>query len=159
MQNSKRAEMCGLEMKPMRKASWSAFFVLSLALCLVIPLMAQNDRASITGRVTDPSGANVVGAAVKVTNVNTGATFDATTNDDGRFVVPSILQVGIYRVEATKSGFKKEVSDNIELRIGDVREVNLALQVGAASESVTVTSEAPLLNTETSSQGEVIVGR
>jgi hypothetical protein len=121
--------------------------------------MAQNDRASITGRVTDPSGANVVGAAVKVTNVNTGATFDATTNDDGRFVVPSILQVGIYRVEATKSGFKKEVSDNIELRIGDVREVNLALQVGAASEQVTVTSEAPLLNTETSSQGEVIAGR
>jgi hypothetical protein len=123
------------------------------------PVFAQSDRASITGRVTDPSGANVVGASVKVTNVNTGATFDATTNDDGRFVVPSILQVGIYRVEASKPGFKTAVSDNIELRIADVREVNLALQVGATNEQVTVTSEVPLLNTETSSQGTVIVGR
>jgi carboxypeptidase family protein len=133
-----------------------------VVLCCVVvcaPAFAQNDRASITGRVTDPSGASVSGAAVKVTNVNTGASFDATTNEDGRFVVPSVLQVGIYKVEATKNGFKKAVSDNIELRIGDVREVNLALQVGAATEQVTVTSEAPLLNTETSSQGEVIVGR
>src|SRR5713101_3672495 len=159
MPNSKRAEMCGLEMKPMRKASWSVFLVLSLALCLVMPVLAQNDRASITGRVTDPSGANVVGASVKATNINTGASFEATTNDDGRFVVPSILQVGQYRVEATKPGFKTAVSDNIELRIGDVREVDLTLQVGATTESVTVTSEVPLLNTETSSQGAVIVGR
>jgi hypothetical protein len=120
---------------------------------------AQNDRASITGRVTDPSGASVAGAAVKVTNVNTGATFDATTNDDGRFVVPSVLQVGTYKVEASATGFKKAVSDNIELRIGDVREVNLALQVGATTEQVTVNSQAPLLDTETSSQGAVIEGR
>src|SRR5229473_4965614 len=131
-----------------------------MAILLVCaPVFAQNDRASITGRVTDPSGANVVGASVKVTNINTGATFDATTNEDGRFVVPSILQVGLYRVEATKQGFKTAVSDNVELRIGDVREVNMTLQVGATTESVTVTSEAPLLNTETSSQGTVIVGR
>jgi hypothetical protein len=94
-----------------------------------------------------------------VTNINTGATFDATTNDDGRFVVPSVLQVGMYKVEATKAGFKTAVSDNIELQIGDVREVDLALQVGSSSEQVTVTSEVPLLNTETSSQGSVIAGR
>jgi len=120
---------------------------------------AQNDRASITGRVTDPSGASVAAASVKVTNVNTGATFDASTNDDGRFVVPSILQVGLYKVEALKAGFKTAVSGNIDLRIGDVREVNLTLQVGATTEQVTVTSEAPLLNTETSSNGSVIEGR
>jgi len=131
-----------------------------MAILLVCaPVFAQNDRASITGRVTDPSGANVVGATVKVTNINTGATFDATTNDDGRFVVPSVLQVGMYKVEASMAGFKMAVSDNIELRIGDVREVNLALQVGATTESVTVTSEVPLLNTETSSNGAVIAGR
>ena len=133
--------------------------VAGLAMFLTIPVLAQNDRASITGRVTDASGANVIGASVKVTNINTGASFEATTNDDGRFVVPSILQVGQYRVEATKQGFKTAVSDNVELRIGDVREVNLTVQVGSTSEAVTVTSEAPLLNTETSSQGTVIVGR
>lgn len=129
----------------------------SVTLCL--PAFAQNDRASITGRVSDPSGANVSGATVKVTNINTGATFDATTNDDGRFVVPSILQVGIYKVEASKTGFKTGVSENIELRIGDVREVNLTLLVGATTEVVTVSAEVPLLNTETSSNGDVIVGR
>lgn len=136
-------------------------FMLWVVLCIAVcsSASAQNDRASITGRVTDPSGASVSGAAVKVTNIDTGASFDATTNEDGRFVVPSILQVGLYRVEASKTGFKKAVSDNIELRIGDVREVNLTLQVGAATEQVTVTSEAPLLNTETSSNGEVVVGR
>ena len=137
--------------------SWPWVVLGCLALCS--SAFAQNDRASITGRVTDPSGASVAAASVKVTNINTGATFDATANDDGRYVVPSVLQVGIYKVEASKSGFKTAVSDNIELRIGDVREVNLALQVGSASEQVTVTAEAPLLNTETSSQGEVIAGR
>src|ERR1700756_3491684 len=107
----------------MRRASRFVVLVVSLVLSFAISAMAQNDRASITGRVTDPSGANVVGASVKVTNINTGASFDATTNDDGRFVVPSILQVGRYRVEATKAGFKAAVSDNVEVRIGDVREV------------------------------------
>src|SRR6516162_5637759 len=104
----------------LRSLSWAV--LCCSALCS--SAFAQNDRASITGRVTDPSGASVAGAAVKVTNVNTGATFDATTNDDGRFVVPSVLQVGTYKVEASATGFKKAVSDNIELRIGDVREVN-----------------------------------
>jgi len=159
MHEPKKTENWGLEAQMMGKASRCAVLVVCLALSLAISAMAQNDRASITGRVTDPSGANVVGASVKVTNMNTGASFEATTNDDGRFVVPSILQVGQYRVEATKSGFKAAVSDNIELRIGDVREINLTLQVGATTESVTVTSETPLLNTETSSQGTVIVGR
>jgi carboxypeptidase family protein len=130
-----------------------------VCLCASARLAAQNDRASITGRVTDPSGGSVAGATVKATNANTGATFDAVTNDDGRFVVPAVLQVGIYKVEASKAGFKTAVSDNIELRIGDVREVNLSLEVGQVSQQVTVSSETPLLNTETSSVGEVIVGR
>lgn len=140
-----------------RLRSFSLVALCAAAWCSVA--LAQNDRASITGRVTDPSGASVSGTSVKVTNVNTGATFDATTNEDGRYVVPSILQVGVYKVEASMSGFKKAVSENIELRIGDVREVNLSLQVGAANEQVTVTSETPLLNTETSSNGAVIEGR
>src|SRR5713226_5500457 len=123
------------------------------------PVAAQNDRASITGRLTDATGANVSGAAVKVTNQSTGATFEAVTNEDGRFVVPSILQVGTYKLEASKAGFKTAVNANVELRIGDVREVNLQLEIGAVSEHIIVSSEAPLLNTETSSQGAVIVGR
>jgi carboxypeptidase family protein len=121
--------------------------------------LAQNDRGSITGTVSDPSGAAIKGAAVKVINVNTGSSFDTTTQYDGRYVTPSILQVGIYHVEASQTGFKTAVSNDIELRIGDVRVVNLTLTVGSQGEKVTVTAEAPLLNTETSARGDVIEGR
>lgn len=142
-------------MNPARRILFGV--VCFFALCL--PALAQNDRASITGRVNDSTGANVVGAAVKVTNINTGATYDSVTNEDGRYVIPSVLQVGVYRVEASKDGFKTAVSEQIELRIGDVRETNLTLQVGAMTEKITVTATAPLLDTETSSQGSVIEGR
>lgn len=143
----------------MIKSALRVYFWVLVGLFSTASLCAQNDRASITGRVIDPSDAAVSGAAVKVTNTGTGAVFEAVTNSDGRFVVPAVLQVGVYQVEASASGFKTAVSSNIELRIGDVREVNLKLEVGARSEQVTVSSEAPLLQTETSSQGAVIVGR
>ena len=141
------------------KSALRSMGLVCLLLFTSMNLSAQNDRASVTGRITDQTNAVVAGAKVKVTNVNTGATFQTSTNEDGRYVVPSVLQVGTYRVEASKAGFKTAASPAVELRIGDVREVDLQLQVGAATEEVTVTSETPLLETETSSQGEVIAGR
>src|SRR5258708_16677265 len=86
MQSRKRRLMIR---STLRFMGWAMAIVLVCA-----PMFAQNDRASITGRVTDPSGANVVGASVKATNINTGATFDATTNDDGRFVRSEERRVG-----------------------------------------------------------------
>jgi hypothetical protein len=131
-------------------------------LCLFLSISlatAQNNAGSITGRITDPSGAVVPGATVKVTNVGTGSTFEATTDSDGRYVTPATLQVGSYRVEASHSGFKTVTSEDIDLRIGDVREVNVVLQIGQQQEKVTVTAEAPIIQTETSSNGDVIEGR
>ncbi|MFY9562508.1 MAG: TonB-dependent receptor [Terriglobales bacterium] len=142
-----------------RVSSRHVFLMVAVLTFFTAFALAQNDRGSITGTVSDPSGAAVKGAAVKVTNVETGISFDATTNDDGRYVMPSILKVGVYRVQASQSGFKTATSNDIELRIGDVREVNLTLTVGSESEKVTVTAEAPLLNTETSARGDVIAGR
>ncbi len=142
----------------MRRSS----FVCGVFVCLFISVLlatAQNDRGSITGRVTDPSGAVVSGATVKVINVGTGSTFQATSDADGRYTTPSILQVGSYRVEASHSGFKTVSSEELDLRIGDVREVNVVLQIGEQQEKVTVTAEAPIIQTETSSNGDVIEGR
>ncbi len=143
----------------MMKSAHHFLILAILSLAVAAHLSAQNDRASITGRITDPSGASIANASVKATNVNTGATFEAATNEDGRFVIPQVLQVGLYRVEASAHGFKTAVNSNIELRIGDVREVNLKLELGETTQQITVSSEVPLLNTETSSQGAVIVGR
>jgi hypothetical protein len=136
--------------------SWSVFASLFFFLTLAT---AQNDRGSITGKVTDPSGAVVAGASVKVINTGTGSTFDATTDADGRYATPEILQVGTYRVEASHSGFKTAVSGDLDLRIGDVREVNLTMEIGQTQEKVTVTAGTPIIETETSSNGDVIEGR
>lgn len=130
-----------------------------LVLSSALPGLAQSDRASIVGRVTDPSGAVVQNAKIKITNLATGAVFEATTNEEGRYVTAAIFRPGRYKVEAALEGFKTSVSEEIVLQIGDVREVNLALEVGAATATVTVTAETQALETETSSRGGVITGR
>jgi len=151
-------EIFGGEISKMTRSfcSCSAFLCLFLFAALSA---AQNDRGSITGRVTDPSGAVVSGATVRVTNAATGSSYEATTDPDGHYATPAVLQVGTYRVEASHTGFKTVTSEDLDLRIGDVREVNLVLQIGQQNEKVTVTAEAPIIQTETSSNGDVIEGR
>jgi len=121
-------------------------------------LFAQNDRAGVAGHVVDATGAVVSGATVKITNTSTGQEVDLTTNSDGNFSEPAVLQPGPYRVEAARAGFKTESTD-LTLQIGDVRSINFTMTPGEATETVTVTDAAPLLETETSSRGEVITGR
>jgi hypothetical protein len=132
-----------------------------LLVCLLFSsfsLFAQNDRAGITGRVVDPSGAVVSGASIKITNTATGQVVGLTTSEDGNYTEPAVLLPGPYKVEASRAGFKTTSSD-VLLQIGDVRQVNLTLTPGAATETVEVSAAAPLLQTETSSRGEVITGR
>ncbi len=142
----------------MRKVSWSAFLVLSLALCLAIPVMAQTNRGVIVGSITDKSGAGVPDATVKVVNVETEQAFTATTNKEGRYVAPGLLP-GRYHVEVSQKGFKTAISDIVDLPVGSTLEVSLALQVGTVAEKVTVTATGTELQTESSNLGEVISGR
>lgn len=142
----------------MRKASWSAFLVLSLALCLVIPVTAQTNRSVIVGSITDKSGGAIAGAVVKVVNVETQQTFEATTNKEGRYVGPGLVP-GRYHLEVSQKGFKTAVSDIVDLPVGSTSEVSLALEVGTVAEKVTVTATGTELETETSNLGEVITGR
>jgi len=116
---------------------------------------SQDTRGTITGRVTDPSGAVVPGASVNVTNLAMGTKAAFKTNQDGYYSAP-LLMPGTYQVEIAVTGFKKAVRDSIEVRVADRLEVNFALEIGSAELSVTVTGEVPLMNTESASLGTVI---
>ena len=139
----------------------------SRAICLVMctlvmflsaaTLQAQIDRASISGTVTDPSGAVVPGATVVVTNTGTSEGVTLTTGTDGSYTA-SLLHVGIYSVEATAHGFEKTLQSRIQLDLNQVARVDLQLKVGAAGEVTEVTGEAPLVATETSSLGTLETG-
>jgi hypothetical protein len=129
--------------------------LLSIA-CLLAPCAsAQEFRATITGRVTDPSGSGAPGAKVSAVNVQTNEAAAATTGEEGNYTIP-FLRPGTYVVRAEAKGFKTTVRENIELFVNDRKTVDVELQVGAVEESITVTAEAPLLDEATASRGGVI---
>jgi len=115
---------------------------------------AQEFRGSISGRVTDPSGASVPGSQVTVTNTATNVSNTVTTNEAGVYTV-LYLAPGRYGVVAELSGFKK-LQQTIEVRVGDKITLDITLEVGSVSESVYVTAEASLLQTTSASAGQVI---
>jgi hypothetical protein len=131
---------------------WRSLAVL-LALCF--SLYGQDTRGSILGRVTDATGANVANADVKINNVATGVAVTAKTNDSGNYVVP-YLTPGVYTVSAELAGFKKFIRENVQVRVNDAVQVDMALTVGNVTESVEVTAETPLLSTAEASLGQVV---
>jgi hypothetical protein len=130
----------------------SILFVLVCALNVA----AQQFYGTITGTVTDPSGAVLPNATIKVTNVDTGVTTTLKTNGAGVYVASSLI-VGTYRVEAEAAGFKRTVAEKIILEVGATPKVDLALAVGQSTESVTVTeSNAPILQTQQADLGQTM---
>jgi len=117
-------------------------------------LEAQIDRGTISGTVTDPSGAAVAGATVTVTNLGTNQAVNLTTDSAGIYTA-RILQIGNYSVEATAKGFQKTLQTGIQLNVNQVAQVDLQLKVGSESQTTEVTAASPLLATETSSLGTV----
>lgn len=130
-------------------------FVLFAAVIVAESVQAQETRGTIIGRITDPSGAVVPGAEVRVTNVATGVSASGKSNEAGNFTLPYLL-AGSYTLESTLPGFKKFLRDGIHVRLADTVEVNVELQVGSASELVEVRAETPLLATAEASVGQVI---
>ena len=124
---------------------------------LAVPVLAQNNTGIISGRVTDASGAVIPNAQITVTQTETNVDAVSATNSDGLFRVPSLIN-GPYKVTITAAGFKKQVRDGLTLRIGENLNVEIKLDVGSVSESVEVTSALPLLETQTSSTGQVMEG-
>lgn len=130
-------------------------FIIGLLACVYGAGLAQEFRGSITGRVTEGSGAAIANAQVTVTNVATNASVSKTTDDKGEYTV-LYLTPGSYMLSVEAKGFKKSVRQNIEVRVGDKLELDVRLEVGAVTESVNITADAPLLETNTASAGQVI---
>jgi hypothetical protein len=116
--------------------------------------LSAQDFGRIGGTVSDTSGAFIPGAVVKVINTQTNAAASFTTNEQGRFTADN-LAPGSYRIEADAQGFKHLVRTGVTVRVGDVLNLELALELGAASESITVSGGSPLLETATSATGAV----
>ena len=110
----------------------------------------QAGSATLSGKVTDPSGLVVVGANVEATNIGTNVTYPAETNDAGFYSLSS-LPPGKYSLTVQKVGFQSIVKPNIDLHVADDISVNFELQIGVTGQTVTVAGGAPLVNTSNSS--------
>jgi hypothetical protein len=122
--------------------------------CFVLPLTAQ-DRATINGTVTDPSGSVVTDAKVTLNSAATGLRRETASNQRGLYEFPS-LPVGSYTLAITKQGFKPSVVNSVDILFGQVRTVDVTLAVGSTSESVQVTATAEYLDRDNAEVDGVI---
>jgi hypothetical protein len=116
---------------------------------------AQSTRATITGLITDPTGAPVAGANVVVTNQETGIRNTTKTNEAGNYVVPQ-LPVGIYEFAVEVPGFKRYLQRDVELNVAQTLGISVQLEVGQVEQTLEVTAAAPMLETGTSELGTVV---
>ena len=127
-----------------------------LAVCLgCVGALAQLDTGSVLGTVFDPSGAVVPSARIVVENQGTGVAVTSTTDSQGNYLVP-VLPVGTYRVTVSSDGFKSQLREDIRLRVSDRVRLTFSLEPGSVTETVTVTGQAPLVETASSTLGLVV---
>ncbi|MBT9332414.1 TonB-dependent receptor [Paracidobacterium acidisoli] len=132
-----------------------ALIALGLFAPFAIAAFGQTTNATLSGTVLDPQGAVIPNASVVATQIDTGQDHKAQSSSDGQYII-SNLPIGRYRLSAEAPGFKKLLIPSIVLQVNQLAEVDLKLAVGAATEQVTVTEEAPLISTEDSSIGQVV---
>lgn len=144
-------------MKHRAASYFQSWFLRALPLAASGLLIAASALAqqAIVGRVTDSSGAVVPGAQVTLTNSAKGLTATTATNASGSYQFPAI-SIGVYQVSASKAGFATAVVKNVRILVDARQEVDLVLRVGEASQKVTVTGAAPLVETQTTSHGQVV---
>ncbi len=121
--------------------------------CLAV--LAQDPRGTISGSVTDPSGAPVANARVSAVNTLTNAVFQGVSSAEGVYTIPYLPQ-GVYSLSVELAGFKRSVRQGIELRISERVTVDFRLELGAMQETVSVTAEAPLLELGTATSGQIV---
>lgn len=124
-----------------------------LVFCFFAP--AQDPRGTISGTLIDPSGAPVANARVTAVNTLTGASFQGITSPEGVYSIP-YLPPGTYSLTVESEGFKRALRQGLELRIAERITVDFQLEIGAVQETISVTAEAPLLELNAATTGQII---
>ena len=132
--------------------------LLCLLLLATATLRAQQTSGSVVGTVTDNTGAVVSGATVTLTDVDTGDRRTATTNSAGDYQFVNLMP-GNYRVDVENSGFKHFIRTNVVVQVQGSTRVDASLELGNVSETVEVTAQAPLVETQQATIGQVVAGR
>jgi hypothetical protein len=133
----------------------SSLFFVSL-LCCALPLSAQvNATGTFIGQVTDPTGASIANAQVKVVEQQTGVSISKLSSVEGYYSVP-LLKPGMYSIQVSAPDFATMIRKNLVLQIQQTIRQDFKLQIGGVGQEVTVTGDAPLLNTESGEIGSVI---
>src|SRR6266849_1751311 len=143
------------------RGGWVVFLVMNTRWLLVVSasvLLAQEYRATIAGEVTDPSGAGVEGAKVTATSVERNIPYASITNPAGRYSIPFLLP-GKYAVTVEKQGFKRFVREGVSLLAADKLAIDVKLELGVVTDSVTASGEVSLLQTENATRQGVIENR
>lgn len=126
--------------------------LLLLSLCAAF---AQSDRGTLTGTITDQTGAVVPNAQMAITNPATGAQVKTITTETGNYTVPN-LAAGLYDITVELQGFKKFEQKGVRVQVAQISRIDIELTVGSTAESVSVTADVPLLKTESAAQSTTI---
>ncbi|MFI5092947.1 MAG: carboxypeptidase regulatory-like domain-containing protein [Candidatus Acidiferrales bacterium] len=136
-----------------------SLFFIALAMLLAAPFAgAQSTGGQIRGTISDPSGASVTGATISLVNEATGSQREVQSGANGEYIFIEV-PVGRYEIDVTQTGFKKFVRKGIALDLNQVISVDIALQIGAATESVEVTGAPPVVDTTSTQLGAVVNSR
>ncbi len=130
---------------------WTWLSRAAVLAALSVCAMAQSDRGTITGTVVDVSGSLIPNADVTAINPETGLELKVKTTETGNFTIPS-MPAGTYNLVVEATGFRRMEQQGIRVQVAQTARVDVVMQVGSTSESVMVTADAPLLNTENAAQ-------
>jgi hypothetical protein len=130
-------------------------YLLGVLLCLCAGVSAQEFRATISGHVLDASGAAVPGVKIEAVNVDTNETTAATSDSSGAYTIP-FLRPGNYKLTATAAGFKQYVREGVTLEAAKVAGIDINLEVGAVTDTVNVTAEVAVLETQSATRGSIV---
>ena len=108
---------------------------------------AQSDRGTITGTISDPAGALIPGASIEAKNSETGALYNVASTSTGNYTLAQ-LPIGVYQLSVSVPGFKQFVRTGITVLVAQTLRIDVSLEVGEITETVTVNADAPLLRTE-----------
>lgn len=131
----------------------NAFLLLGFLVFSAVPAGAQQNTGSLSGTVTDPNAAVIPAAKVTATNLATGLKTETVTTDAGLYVFAS-LPIGIYEVSVEKTGFKRLIRSNLEIRVAQRLVLDVQLEIGDVQQTIEVAAQAPLLETANSERGQ-----